>query len=82
MWACRIGGVAPWGWAELAVVITFTLLVAWLVRAVLGRPCAPSHPARTAAADRIDSLAIIKMRLARGEISREDYLAMKKALED
>ncbi|KHK00349.1 hypothetical protein NY78_4245 [Desulfovibrio sp. TomC] len=36
---------------------------------------------KTHRADRDDSLEIIKARLARGEINQEDYLEIKKVLE-
>jgi uncharacterized membrane protein len=62
------------------VVVGLVMLAAWLI----GRAEQGQHPQRvvpSAAAEQPDAADILRMRLARGEITVEDYAAAKQALE-
>ncbi len=70
--------MGPFGWLFMLlfwalVIFGLVALVRWLMLQGRGeeRPAPPSE----------SSLEILKKRYARGEISREDYLQMKKDLE-
>ncbi|WP_043640391.1 SHOCT domain-containing protein [Desulfovibrio sp. TomC] len=78
MWDCGfplsslwIGGNVLWG---LGAILLMTVLLGIFL---LGA----RKTDKTHRADRDDSLEIIKARLARGEINQEDYLEIKKVLE-
>jgi len=80
MWECEVPGFTPWGGGHLFWGLGAALLLAAVLVGVfflLGFRKAE----RTRRADREDSLDIIKVRLAKGEIDQEAYLAMKKILE-
>ncbi len=80
MWECEVPGPVPWGGGYLFWGLATTLLVAAVL--VGGFFLLGSEKAhKTRRADREDSLDIIKVRLAKGEIDQEEYLAMKKILE-
>lgn len=85
MWSCNYGPWAGgWGggffpghfWGLLLWGLVIVLLVYLVVR--LFRP--GTHQAVSASRDRDDSLTILKTRLARGEISTEEYAKMKQVL--
>ena len=80
MWECAVPGLAPWGGGHLFWGLgTTALIIAVLVGLffLLGRRKAD----KTRRADREDSLDILKVRLAKGEIDPQAYQAMKKILE-
>ncbi len=80
MWECEVPGLAPWGGGHLFWGLgTTALIVAVLVGIFF--LFGPRKADKTRRADREDSLGIIKVRLAKGEIDLEAYLAMKKILE-
>lgn len=85
MWGCNFtpfgggwgGGLFPGSlWTFLAWGLVIVLL-AYLAARLFG---SGRHDARDASRDRGDSLTILKSRLARGEISLEEYARMKQAL--
>ena len=79
LWECEVPAVASWGGRHLLWGLGATLLPA---AAFMGVFLLGSRKAdKTRRADRDDSLGIIKARLARGEIDQEEYLEMKKILE-
>jgi uncharacterized membrane protein len=55
------------------IILTLIYLAIRLFRALTSEPIKQDR-------DRFDSLEIIKMRYARGEIGQEDYLTMKETL--
>ncbi len=67
------------------LVVGLVLLAVWafgrLGGAGTGQGAAPTPPAATAMAPRPDALEVLRMRLARGEVSVEEYTAAKQALE-
>lgn len=73
MFGCNIGGFAHWGgWFPGIGFLLASAFVAWLaIRLTRKKPCNT---------DRVDSLAILKMRLAKGEITLEEYTALKSVL--
>ncbi|WP_300160662.1 SHOCT domain-containing protein [Solidesulfovibrio sp.] len=80
MWECGVPAFTPWGGGHLFWGLGATLLLAAVLVGVfflLGL----RKVDKTRRADREDSLGIIKVRLAKGEINQEEYLAMKKILE-
>ncbi len=80
MWECEVPGFTPWGGGHLFWGLGATLLLAAVLVGfffLLGSRKAE----RTRRADREDSLGLIKVRLAKGEINQEEYLAIKKILE-
>ena len=78
-WLMMLGGVA--------VVIGLVLLVAWAVGRVGGTSAGSQGiPAQTVTAPAVmpsaaDPVEVLRMRLARGEVSVEDFAAAKQALE-
>jgi uncharacterized membrane protein len=78
-WLMMFGGVA--------LVVGLVLLVAWAVRRAGGTSATtPSFPAQgftpaTGAPSSPDAMEILRLRLARGEISAEEFAATKQALE-
>lgn len=80
MWECEVPGFTPWGGGHLFWGLGAALLFAAALAGFLF--LSGSRKAeRTRRADRENSLDIIKVRLAKGEIGQEEYLAMKKILE-
>jgi putative membrane protein len=79
MWECEVPAAASWGgWHHIwGLGATLLLAAAFVGIFLLGSKKAD----KTRRADRDDSLGIIKARLARGEIDQEEYLEMKKILE-
>ena len=78
MWDCGFPLSSPW----MGGTTFWGLGTILLLTALLGLFLFVSRRAdKTSRADRDDSLGIIKVRLARGEINQEEYLEMKKALE-
>lgn len=78
MWDCGFPVSSPWmGGTTFWGLGAILLLVALLGLFLFGSRRAD----KTRVADREDSLGIIKMRLARGELSQEDYQEIKKILE-
>lgn len=78
MWDCGFPLSSPW----MGGTTFWGLGTILLLTALLGLFLFVSRRAdKTSRADRDDSLGIIKVRLARGEINQEEYLEMKKVLE-
>uniref|UniRef100_I2PWY8 Putative membrane protein (DUF2078) n=1 Tax=Desulfovibrio sp. U5L TaxID=596152 RepID=I2PWY8_9BACT len=80
MWECGVPGFTPWGEGHLFWGLGAALLLAAVPVGfffLLGSRKAE----RIRGADREDSLGLIKVRLAKGEINQEEYLAIKKILE-
>ena len=85
MWSCNFG---PWagGWrggffpGHLWGLLLWGLVIVLLVYAATRIFRSGLNMPRNAYRDRDDSLAILKMRMARGEISTEEYTQMKKVL--
>jgi putative membrane protein len=78
MWDCGFPVSSPWTggttfWGLGTILLMAALLVIFLF--------VSRRADKTSRADRDDSLGIIKVRLARGEINQEEYLEMKKVLE-
>lgn len=75
MWGYWGGGPGPWAWVwPLGMLVFWALIVvgfAWLLR-TLWAPRRWTHPD--------DALAILDRRYAAGEITREEYLAMRQDL--
>ena len=68
------------GWLEMVgfvlLVVGFIVLVAWLVgRATPAAQAAPPHAAGP------DPVEVVRLRFARGEMTRDEYLAAKQTLE-
>ncbi len=83
MWRCNWGGMfgtggGPMGGGMFSLLFTILLLAGLIYVIILivqnSRPRGSSRP------DRNDSLAIVKERFARGEISSEEYEHMKDIL--
>lgn len=73
MFGCYIDGFTHWGgWFFGPIFLLAGVLIAWLV--LHG---APKKPRNT---DRNDSMQILKARLAKGEISLEEYNTLKSVL--
>lgn len=69
MWSCLTSfGGHPWGIGTIIFIAILVALAVVLVRAFTRRTDNRSH-----IRDKVDSLAILKVRLARGEISVEEY---------
>lgn len=78
MWDCGFPVSSPW----MGGTTFWGLGAILLLAALLGFFLFGSRRAnKTRIADREDSLGIINMRLARGELSQEDYQEIKKILE-
>ena len=78
MWDCGFPLFSPW----MGGITFWGLGAILLLAALLGFFLFGSRRAnKTRIADREDSLGIINMRLARGELSQEDYQEIKKILE-
>ncbi len=72
------GGAHPLAWAFFAlllfvVVVGVVALVAWLARERAAHPVLPRPPA--AGPPEGDALAVLRMRYARGEITRDEFLS-------
>ena len=72
------GHLGTWWWSfmfvGMLVPLAVVVLLVWLVvRALQGRPA--GNPGRD------DPLQILKVRYAKGEVTREEYLRMKEELE-
>ena len=69
-------GNSGWMWLLMAAgTIGFWALVALTVRALVGGSRAPARPT-------VDALHVLRQRLARGEISPEDFEARRRLLSD
>ena len=78
MWGCGPKYVGSWsGTTPVIATIVIVALALCLLRAFL-----PRGRSRGRHADREDSLRILKTRLARGEVSYEEYRRMKEVLEE
>ncbi len=77
------------GWLAMVgcglLVVGLIVLAVWAVGRLggsgAGQAAQPMPPATPAVAPRPDALEVLRMRLARGEVSVEDYAAAKQALE-
>lgn len=73
MWSCMSNfGGHPWGFGTIIFLLILGLLVYAVIRAVGGRKDTRNH-----ISDRNDSLEILKIRLAKGEISIEEFERLK-----
>jgi len=73
MFGCNFYGFAHWGgWFSGVLFLGAVLLVVWLILRTRN-----NRPVNT---DRSDSLEILKMRLAKGEISLEEFNTLKEVL--
>jgi len=72
-----LGTFFPWGVLHLLVWGVFILLVIWLAVKLFG---ALTTGRARGKRDKADSLDILNLRFARGEIGREDYLKMRELL--
>lgn len=74
-WLMMFGG--------LAVVVGLVLLLAWAVSRAGSQaaPSAPASPFPAAPAAQPDAMDVLRMRLARGEITTDEFAAAKQALE-
>lgn len=73
-----LGGFFPGGIVHVLLWGLIILVLVYLAGKLIG---AISSDRVRENRDRVDSLSILKMRFARGEISREDYLRMREILE-
>lgn len=74
MFECNLGGYAHWGgWFTAVAFLLAGSFIAWLILH-FGKPKKPLN------ADRIDSMEILKLRLAKGEITLEEYTILKSTL--
>lgn len=76
MWNC---GTLPWSGGWMIGHSLWALLLAAGIGALVWAVIRPRRPPGPAA-DRADSLDILKLRLARGEISIEEYNTLKSML--
>ena len=76
MWNC---GTLPWFGGWMIGHSLWGLLLVVGVGALLWTACKPRRSSGSSA-DRADSLEILKLRLARGEISIEEYNTLKSML--
>ncbi|MCF6192469.1 MAG: SHOCT domain-containing protein [Candidatus Hydrothermae bacterium] len=79
MWG--MGCCGGWGWLGMLFGAFFWILVLYGLYLIF-RSVAGGRGLPTGTSTRDDALAILKQRYARGEITREEYLNMKKDLED
>jgi uncharacterized membrane protein len=85
MWGCDFapmsggwwGGSFPGGLFSLLILSLVVFLIAYLAIRVFK---SQAHNSHGSSRDRIDSLSILKVRFARGEISREEFSNMKQIL--
>lgn len=76
MWNCMSDfGGPPWGFGSIIFLIMFGLLAYAVIRTVNGCKDPRNH-----VNDRNDSLEILKMRLARGDINIEEFELLKSYL--
>jgi putative membrane protein len=73
------GGFIHGGIGGLLIWALTIILIVYLVKAVLK---SASRTPRPSTQDRSDSLAILKARFARGEISQEEFSRMKRILSE
>jgi putative membrane protein len=78
MWGCGVNSFLPWGgflslliW--IVIILALVLVVVKIFKSLNGDSVSRS--------DRNDSLDILKVRFAKGEITQEEYVKMKKILE-
>lgn len=77
MWSCMSNfGGHPWGFGTIIFMIILGLLAYAVIRAVSGRKDTRNH-----FNDRNDSLEILKIRLARGEIDVAEFERLKSYLQ-
>jgi len=77
MWSCMSNfGGHPWGLGTIIFLLILGFLVFAIIRAVSGRKDTRNH-----FSDRNDSLEILKIRLARGEIGIEEFDRLKSYLQ-
>lgn len=73
MFGCSPGFFFHWGgWFTAFVLVAAGFLTAWLILKNSGK--------KAMRADRLDSLEILKARLARGDITLEEYNTLKSVL--
>jgi len=76
-------GFSPWWLLALLgcvlLVVGIVVLIAWAIsRAGHGNPATPAQAPRAAADDAIE---VLRVRFARGEMTADEYMAAKQALE-
>lgn len=73
MWSCMSNfGGHPWGLGTIIFLLVLGLMAYAVIRAVFGRKDPRNH-----FTDRNDSLEILKTRLAKGEITIEEFERLK-----
>lgn len=73
MWSCMSNfGGHPWGFGTIVFLLVLGLLAYTVIRAANG-----CRDKRNHFSDRNDSLEILKIRLAKGEISSEEFERLK-----
>lgn len=85
MWGCDYtlmsrgwgGGFFPWGFLSLLIWGVVVVLIVYFA-ILFFKP--QEHSLRESSQDCIDSLAILKVRFASGEISEEQFVKMKQTL--
>ncbi|EFL51733.1 Protein of unknown function DUF2078, membrane [Solidesulfovibrio fructosivorans JJ]] len=82
MWGCfnsfpfsSFGGGFPF--FGLIVLVVIVIAAIWVIRTLIP----DSHPRQNARADRDDALRILRVRLAEGSISEEEFERLKRAVE-
>lgn len=79
MWRCGFNSILPWGGGFLSLLIWAVIILALIL--VIVKIFQHLSVDRTYRNDRNDSMDILRVRFARGEITQEEYMKMKKILE-
>lgn len=84
MWGCGVNNLTGvgnwWFWGGGILGFFFKLLIIIIIIYALFKVIKPSNSKASKNLDRIDSLGIIKERLARGEINEKEYQRLKDIL--
>lgn len=73
MFGCNLDGFVHWGgWFTGAIFLLAVFFIAWLGLRFTRK--------KTLDSDRLDSMEILKIRLAKGDITLEEYNTLKSAL--
>lgn len=86
MWGCEYQPFASGGWwgtifpGGLIFLLILILIIAVLIYVAIRIFSSRSRNSVTPSQDRIDSLQILKVRFAKGEISQEEFTKMKQII--